>query len=297
MLGKRGFVIVGVVLVLALLAGVSYFLWPRSGSTTGQAVQLAQPPNLRSETKESLPGDSNPRIITSPSRSAVAQSLARPPAVAIFRGSSAKKVVALTFDDGPSPYTPQIAALLTKDRAPATFSCIGKEAAEDRAEIARLKAAGFEVENHTWDHPQLTHLSLEAILAEITRTNQIVGPAKYLRPPYGSFNPTVSEAAASLHMKLVLWNVDTLDWKYRNVGSILRYLKAEVRPGSIVLMHDGGGNRSQTVAALPQVIGWLWSQGYSLVNIDQLVKALPAKSTVSPNGESGRVHKGDEGLE
>ena len=106
--------------------------------------------------------------------------------------------------------------------------------------------------------------------------------------------PYDSQAAASLRMKLVLWNVDTLDWKYRNVGSILRYLKAEVRPGSIILMHDGGGNRSQTVAALPQVIGWLWSQGYSLVNIDQLVKALPAKSTVSPGEESGQVRGSDE---
>ena len=121
-LSKRGFVILGVVLVLALLAGVGYFLWPRSGSTMNQSVQLAQPQSPRSETKESLPGDSNPQIITGPSRPTVAQSPARPPAAAIFRGSSSKKVVALTFDDGPSPYTPQIAALLTTPRPPPLFA-------------------------------------------------------------------------------------------------------------------------------------------------------------------------------
>jgi len=232
-----------------------------------------------------LPGDSNPQVARAQPRSRIVLRSGQDQALAIFRGPSSKRVVALTFDDGPSSFTPQIAALLTKDKAPATFFCIGKEAAKDPQEIARLKAAGFEVENHTWDHPQLTHLTLPAILAEITRTNQVIGPAKYLRPPYGAFNPTVSEAAASLGMKLVLWDVDTLDWKYRNVGSILRYLKAEVRPGSIILMHDGGGNRSQTVAALPQVVAWLWSQGYTLVSVDQLVKSLPVKGAVGPSGE------------
>jgi peptidoglycan-N-acetylglucosamine deacetylase len=100
--------------------------------------------------------------------------------------------------------------------------------------------------------------------------------ATSLQPPYGSVNAAVDQEAGVLGMKIVLWDVDTLDWKYRNVGSILRYLKAEVKPGSIILMHDGGGNRSQTVAALPAVIAWLRSQGYSLVSVNRLVQAQSA---------------------
>ena len=89
----------------------------------------------------------------------------------------------------------------------------------------------------------------------------------------------------------MLWDVDTLDWKYRSVASILRYLKAEVRPGSIVLRHDGGGNRSQTVAALPEVIAWLRSQGYALATVDQQVQTLPVKGEVNPGGSPSDLSK------
>lgn len=178
--------------------------------------------------------------------------------------------------------------VLSKEHVPATFFCIGREAAKDPSAITKLRTAGFEVENHTWDHAELSHLSPAAILSEIKRTNQVLGGSvKYLRPPYGSYDAAVWDAAHSLGLALVLWNVDTLDWKYRKVASILHYLKAEVHPGSIILMHDGGGNRSQTVAALPQVISWLKSQGYTLVPLDQLL-AGSAPSTRPADTSAGR---------
>jgi peptidoglycan/xylan/chitin deacetylase (PgdA/CDA1 family) len=179
--------------------------------------------------------------------------------------------VALTFDDGPSSYTAGVMAILEKYRAPATFFCIGEQAAQNPTAVADLKAAGFEVEDHSWDHPDLVHLMYPAILSEITRPEQVLGPTKYFRPPYGYYDLAVREAAATAGMKIVRWDVDTLDWKYPAVASILGHVEAEVKPGAIVLMHDGGGDRSQTVVALPAVIDWLRSQHYTLVTLSQLL--------------------------
>jgi peptidoglycan-N-acetylglucosamine deacetylase len=186
------------------------------------------------------------------------------------QAAPAPKLVALTFDDGPSRYTAQVLAVLEAKKAPATFFFLGQQVGAYPGIVSRLRATGFEVENHTWDHRTLTRLSTAAIRREITRTSQLLGGVKYLRPPGGSYNARVLGIVHSLGLKLVLWSVDTLDWKYHSVSSILRYLRAEVRPGAIVLMHDGGGNRSQTVAALPKVIDWLRSHGYTLVRVDQL---------------------------
>jgi peptidoglycan/xylan/chitin deacetylase (PgdA/CDA1 family) len=102
------------------------------------------------------------------------------------------------------------------------------------------------------------------------RTAQAIGGVKYVRPPSGAFNPLVIATAHALGLKIALWNVDTLDWKDRNAAHILARIEAAVRPGSIILMHDGGGDRSQTVTVLPQVIDWLRARGYTLVTVDQL---------------------------
>ena len=160
-------------------------------------------------------------------------------------------------------------------KAPATFFCLGQAAAADPADVAALRKNGFEVENHTWDHPTLTKLSEAGVKSEISRTTKQLGGAHYIRPPYGTYNSVVMAAVRSLGLRLVLWNVDTLDWKYRGVSSILHYVEVEVRPGAIILMHDGGGDRSQTVAATPVVVDWLRSHGYKLVLVKQLGAARP----------------------
>jgi peptidoglycan/xylan/chitin deacetylase (PgdA/CDA1 family) len=194
-----------------------------------------------------------------------------PDDVVVWRVKTSEKVVALTFDDGPSEYTPLIMAALQEADVPATFFCIGQHAQVDPGQVDALKAAGFEVENHTWDHRIQLHLSAETIRKEIQATEAVVGPTKYFRPPAGYYNDRIREVVASLGMMLIRWDVDSRDWQHQDVEWILSRVKSAVRPGSIVLMHDGGGDRSQTAAALPELISWLRSKGYEFVTIDQLV--------------------------
>jgi peptidoglycan-N-acetylglucosamine deacetylase len=184
-----------------------------------------------------------------------------------------RKLVALTFDDGPSKYTAQVVSVLQREKVPGTFFFIGRHVAGYPGIVSRMRAEGFEIENHTWSHPALTSLSKDGVLEQIRRADNVLGKVKYVRPPACKFNAAVISDVHSMGLKLALWNVDTLDWLHRSVNSIMSYLKSEVKPGAIVLMHDGGGDRSQTVAALPVVIKWLRSQGYTFVRVDQLGSA------------------------
>jgi peptidoglycan/xylan/chitin deacetylase (PgdA/CDA1 family) len=180
------------------------------------------------------------------------------------------KLVALTFDDGPGPYTMRVAQVLVSKGAPATFFLIGRQISTRESIVNQLRADGFELEDHTWDHVNLKALSLPNLQFEMESTAKAIGGVKYVRPPSGAFNPLVIATAHALGLKIALWNVDTLDWKDRNAAHILARVEAGVRPGAIILMHDAGGDRSQTVAVLPQVIDWLRAHGYTLVTVDEL---------------------------
>jgi peptidoglycan/xylan/chitin deacetylase (PgdA/CDA1 family) len=156
--------------------------------------------------------------------------------VAATTGST-QKVVALTFDDGPGPDTQKVATVLEEKKAAGTFFFIGRQIAKYPGIVSGLRAQGFELEDHTWDHANLTKLSTVQMRLEISRTSQALEGAQYLRPPSGSYDATVLAQAHSLGLKLVLWNVDTLDWKYRNAASILAHVRSAVSPGAIILMH------------------------------------------------------------
>jgi peptidoglycan/xylan/chitin deacetylase (PgdA/CDA1 family) len=183
-----------------------------------------------------------------------------------------QKLAALTFDDGPGAYTKRVLDALASVNAPATFFVLGGNAAGQKSMIAAIRAAGHEVENHSWSHPVLTKLSAEEIQREITRTSNVLGGTRYLRPPYGSYDAHVTAAAAATGHRLVLWTVDTLDWKNRNADAILANVKAQTKPGAIILMHDGGQDRSATVAAIPRVVRWLFANGYSLTTVGRLLQ-------------------------
>jgi peptidoglycan/xylan/chitin deacetylase (PgdA/CDA1 family) len=182
-----------------------------------------------------------------------------------------QKLAALTFDDGPGTHTLKVLAALAADHVPATFFVVGSTAAAYPEINAQKKAARHEVENHTWSHPWLTKVSAEEFYRQVSRTNNAIGGARFLRPPYGDSNATVRSLAASMGMRLVFWTVDTRDWERQDVDAIMSHVKAETRPGAIILMHDGGPNRLQTVAAIPVIIDWLFSQGYSLTTVDQIL--------------------------
>jgi peptidoglycan/xylan/chitin deacetylase (PgdA/CDA1 family) len=185
------------------------------------------------------------------------------------------KAVALTFDDGPSArYTPQILAILQKYDVQATFFMVGVHIQEYPAVVRMVADAGMTIGNHSFSHPNappFRQLPRSRIKDEIHRTADALsslGVASGLfRPPGGSFSPAVIRIAATVDARLVLWTVDPHDWGGRNPRDIVRAVLGAVKPGSIITLHDGGGDRSATVRALPRIIKGIRARGLELVAI------------------------------
>jgi peptidoglycan/xylan/chitin deacetylase (PgdA/CDA1 family) len=170
------------------------------------------------------------------------------------------KALYLTFDDGPHPiYTPMVLSILAKHHAKATFFVLGREVAAHPQLVDLERSYGHHVGNHTWDHPMLTHLTDARIRQEISTGVK----SRCFRPPYRDTNKKVEAIAASYHLHQILWDVDTNDWKKPGEAAIERAILRGAHPGAIILMHDGGGNRSETIAALDRALTKLSAQGYS----------------------------------
>ena len=187
-------------------------------------------------------------------------------------GTAGARVIALTFDDGPSPYTPAVLSVLQQYDVPATFFEIGDEVTRYPQYAQLLANAGYPVENHTWSHPDLTTLSAGQVGAQIDQTQAeieaVTGTTpQCLRPPYDAFNATVLDEVAARGMTTMSYSVDSKDWTRPGVGAIVQAVVGAAFPGAVVGMHDGGGDRSETVAALPQIITQLRAEGYSFVSI------------------------------
>jgi peptidoglycan-N-acetylglucosamine deacetylase len=192
----------------------------------------------------------------------------------------ARRDVALTFDDGPSPYTPQVLSILRRMHAVATFFVIGREARAYPHLVADEARAGNEVGDHTEDHPPLDELSASAQTAQITDAAQAIHEAGapypvVMRPPYGAFNATTLQILRQQRMLMVLWSADTSDYARPGRTKIVYTGISGGQPGAIILMHDGGGDRSETVAALPRIITRLRQRGFKLVTVSQLVGEDP----------------------
>lgn len=184
------------------------------------------------------------------------------------------RAVALTFDDGPSPeYTPRILATLRRLHAKATFFVIGYLADQYRSVVRKEIRAGMTVGNHTFNHPEVPPFDEQPrklVDVEISLGAASVGhaggTATLFRPPEGSFTGVVVPAAKALGERVVLWSVDPADWEPSvTTTSIVRNVLTHVRPGSIVILHDGGGDRSATVAALPAIVKGIRARGLKLV--------------------------------
>ncbi|MCH5584086.1 polysaccharide deacetylase family protein [Shimazuella sp. AN120528] len=198
-----------------------------------------------------------------------------------FNGSRSKKWVALTFDDGPDDiYTPAILRILNKYHVHATFFLIGQKAAQYPNIVKQIVADGNIIADHSWDHPLLPKLSNQKVLSEIDRCRQqlkqITGKdVAIMRPPYGAIKGK-KQVILRDGFQIVDWDVDTLDWKPgRTPEQILNSIKKELKHGSIILDHSGGGNRSATVKMLPALIQYLNSKGYQMVTVDQMLH-IPA---------------------
>jgi len=212
---------------------------------------------------------------------AVASILAYTPFVR--KGAGTKRDVALTFDDGPGPYTPGVLSVLERLHVRATFFAIGKMERYFSPSTSREIRDGDVVGDHTETHPMLAHLSAheqyEELFEQIARIELLGGPRPTLfRPPYGSFNATTIRELRALHLLMVMWSVDAGDYLQPGVPAIVEHTLAGVRPGAIILMHDAGGVRTQTIAALPIIIHALRARGYHLVTVPQLLADEPPPS-------------------
>ena len=182
-----------------------------------------------------------------------------------------RKVVALTFDDGPNPTTTnQALDTLSKYGIKATFFVLGKNVSGNEEILKRMKADGHVIGNHSWSHPVLSKLSLDEAKKQITDTEdaltKVLGSSsKLMRPPYGAITDDIRK---SLDLSFIMWDVDSLDWKSKNEASILTEIQREVKNGSIILMHD---IHTETVNALPKVIDYLKGQGYEFVTVPEML--------------------------
>lgn len=204
----------------------------------------------------------------------------------IWYVNTSRKVVALTFDDGPSPSaTPRILSMLRAAHAKATFFMLGQAAKAYPEVVRQVARQGMEIGNHTYAHINLKVHSMaqdEADLAKAQKTIQtITGHAPSLmRPPYGAYNASLIPVTQALHLKIILWSwtEDPRDWANPGVAAIVSRVLNHIQPGDIVLFHDGGGDRRQTVEALALIIKDLTAQGYHMVTVSRLLKIGEARS-------------------
>ncbi len=184
-----------------------------------------------------------------------------------------RPMVALTYDDGPRPRsTNAILDVLERYDAVATFFELGQLAAAYPECIAREVDLGCEVANHSYSHPMLSGLSAGGVANELSATNNAIYNAcgvtpTLLRPPYGAYNRTVQNNAG---MPLILWSIDTLDWKYRNASYVTSVIKNNVTDGSVVLMHSIYDSTAEATAI---IVPWLINRGYQLVTVSELAEA------------------------
>jgi peptidoglycan/xylan/chitin deacetylase (PgdA/CDA1 family) len=191
----------------------------------------------------------------------------------------APRAVALTFDDGPWPVqTRSVLRVLERYHAPATFFMVGYLVDRYPGIVWRVARAGMRIGDHSWDHPispPLADLSDERVAEEIGKAKQALRTlgirSALFRPPGGSYDDGVVQQARLQSMRVVTWNVDPRDWVPGSTsGQIVRRVLGAVRPGSIVLLHDGGGDRSATIRALPRIIRGIRKMGLRLVEVPRL---------------------------
>ena len=210
---------------------------------------------------------------------AIDRTLAYTPYVRI--AGSEHRELALTFDDGPGPYTPEILSILERQNVSATFFEVGILEQYFHVSTSEIVARGYTIGDHTFSHPPMSRLSpsdQRAQLLEGARAVQRYGAPfpRLFRPPYGMWNAHTLALLRKYRMLMVLWTVDTNDYRLPGVSGIVKQVLTGAKPGAIILLHDAGGNRAETVAALPKIVARLRARGYKFVTVPQLLLDNPA---------------------
>ncbi|WP_327319692.1 polysaccharide deacetylase family protein [Streptomyces sp. NBC_01235] len=188
----------------------------------------------------------------------------------LLRITGRGRTMVLTFDDGPDPrYTPAILDTLAEYDVRAMFFVCGGMAVDNQELLGRMADDGHIVGNHTWSHPLLTTLTRRQIHSEMSRTSDVIEEGygerpRWFRAPYGAWNRAAFQLGAELGMEPLAWTVDTLDWTTPGTGTIVDRVERGAAPGVVVLSHDAGGDRSQSVRALRRYLPQLLDSGYHI---------------------------------
>lgn len=200
---------------------------------------------------------------------------------------------ALTFDDGPDPlFSRRMLDVLLAHNVRATFFVLGKQAERHGEVVEELRDAGMGLGVHSWGHPDIRVCDQGVVQAELVRTVELlrslgVTPTVF-RPPYGTWDTDLVHAAAGLGLRTILWSIDSRDWEEPSARVLAKRVEAALLPGAIVLMHDGGGDRTATVAALPRIIQRAADAGLAWVELaGALARAQPVAPVDRPE-RSGR---------
>ncbi|MFZ0039828.1 MAG: polysaccharide deacetylase family protein [Solirubrobacteraceae bacterium] len=279
----------GLALILGIIVGAS----AGSGSSSTGARGAAIAPGgyfRRIETLAASGTGSFALAEQSDENAAINRTLAYTPYVRV--AGSQHREIALTFDDGPGPYTPQVLSILQRTHTPATFFEVGILEQYFHASTAAIVARGDPIGDHTETHAPMSELSpkqqQQQLLEQTTAIGDYGAPfPRLFRPPYGLWNNTTLKLLKRYRMLMVLWTVDTNDYQVPGVTAIVDSAVRGAKPGAIILMHDAGGNRTETIAALPQIIRKLRRRGYKLVTVPRLLLDNPAPHDQDVAGLSG----------
>jgi peptidoglycan/xylan/chitin deacetylase (PgdA/CDA1 family) len=187
-----------------------------------------------------------------------------------YNGPRDRPALALTFDDGPSDYTADFLRVLREKGVPGTFFEVGQEMPGREEVMRQILAAGNELGDHTMNHVEFPGYSQIAGAAARIKDYTHFAPCLF-RPPGGGVDSSVLASAGSLGMRTIGWDVDPRDWSLPGTAAIYSNIVGHAQNGSIILMHDGGGPRGETLAALPQVIDTLRARGFRFATVSELL--------------------------
>jgi peptidoglycan/xylan/chitin deacetylase (PgdA/CDA1 family) len=262
-----------------IVAAGAAILWPGGGSRTA----LRQPAPTRRMPVRPIPP---PPSTLGDLRAAL------PLADGVLRGDPTRRMVALTFDDGPSGRTAAILRVLARHHAHATFFVVGRATRGMEPTLRHIASSGSELADHTYSHADLLALHTPGRTRELEWTTTLVHKAtgiraRFFRPPYGATGPAVNRLGRALGLVPVLWSVDSRDWQRPGTAAIVKRVLANAEPGAIVLMHDGGGDRRETLRALPAILRGLEKRHLQPVTLSKLLSSVPPASAFSSTSFEG----------
>lgn len=282
---------IGILVIVAAFIVVRFWLLsPSEGSketpasvVTGNSIEAQKSTKPAEKTATAAMATAQTEVSGKISEKVAAVGTLSPKAIATPVPTPRSKAVALTFDDGPSTVnTPKVLATLKKYNAHATFFVVGTRVSAGANVLKQELAQGCEIGNHSWDHAKLSRLKMKGVNKECRKTEKLVRKLTgykipFLRPPYGAISNTMRK---KLKQPMVLWSVDTLDWKSRNAKAVLKMVKKNVSDGDIILMHD---IHPSTAEAIKKVIPWLIEQDYDILTVSELMKR---KGIAMKNGKA-----------